>query len=241
MSPQESPPESSKILNFRCPVELEGLLPLPTPGARGLPEWFRAMPPLAFSELSSGDTETVKRCPPFIDAMSEGFLIALWCDVIVDRGELSWDHDLPVGRQLSYPRSPIGFHDPSQMVGAPMADPDRFLIKFHNLWTIKAPEGYAVLFTHPVNRLDLPFTTLTGLVDCDRYHDSWVHFPAYWRDMDFRGVLAKGTPIVQGFPIKRETWGLHTGAFNDAGERRVRDLTAEIARETGIYRRRFRV
>jgi hypothetical protein len=233
-------PPAPLALTFRCPAELEGLLPVPIAGARGFPDWFKAMPPLAFSELSSAETETVKRCPPFIGAMSEGFLISLWCDLIVERGELSWDHDLPVGRDVAYPRAPIGFHDPRQMAGAPM-DPDRFLIKFHNLWTIQAPEGYAILFTHPVNRLDLPFTTLTGLVDCDRYYESWIHFPAYWRDADFQGVLAKGTPIAQCFAIKRETWAARIETFTSEEAGWVRDLTAEIAREKGVYRRRFQL
>jgi hypothetical protein len=228
-------------LTFRCPPELEGLLAPPLAAARGLPDWFKTMPPLALSELMSGETETVKRCPPFIDAMSQGFLIPLWCDVTVDRGALSWDHDLPLGRDATFPRAPIGFHDPSQMTGAPTVDPDRFLIKFHNLWTIQAPEGYALLFTHPVNRLDLPFTTLTGMVDCDRYHDSWIHFPAHWNDLDFQGVLAKGTPIAQCIPIKREAWVSRTQCFTDEEAVRARDLTAEIMREKGVYRRRFRV
>ena len=73
-------------------------------------------------------------------------------------------------------RSPIGYHDSGQVTGTPLFEADRFLIKFHNLWTIEAPEGYSVLFTHPVNRFDLPFTTLTGMVDCDRYHDNWIIF-----------------------------------------------------------------
>ena len=84
-------------------------------------------------------------------------------------------------------------------VGTPLFEPDRFLIKFHNLWTIEAPEGYALLFTHPFNRFDLPFTTLTGQVDCDRYHDNWIHFPAHWHDMNFSGVLPKGTPVELDF------------------------------------------
>src|SRR5215475_8103617 len=84
--------------------------------------------------------------------------------------------------RLAFPRSPIHFHGPHQVSGTPLFEADRFLIKFHNLWTIEAPEGYAVLLTHPLNRVDLPFTTLTGIVDCDRYHDNWIHFPARWND-----------------------------------------------------------
>ena len=193
-------------LKFRCPAELEGRLQLPTSAAAGLPDWLRAMPARAFSGVVGGDDDTVKRCPPFIDAMTSGFLIPLSCDLRVENGEFTWDSDLPPGGAISYPRSPIGFHDPGQVAGTPLFDADRFLIKFHNLWTIEAPEGYAVLFTHPFNRFDLPFTTLTGQVDCDRFSDAWIHFPALWRDEGFEGVLPKGTPIAQCIPVRRESW-----------------------------------
>src|SRR5258707_12120938 len=58
----------------------------------------------------------------------------------------------------------------------------------------------SLLFTHPVNRSDLPFTALTGLVACDTFFDTPLHFPAYWHDADFNGVLPKGTPVVQCLP-----------------------------------------
>ena len=106
--------------------------------------------------------------------------------------------------------------------------------------TIEAPEGYAVLFTHPVNRFDLPFTTLTGIVDCDRYHDVWIHFPAQWRDESFSGVLPRGTPVAQCFPVKREAWTADLAAFTDDEARRAHDLMAEIGQEKGVYRKRFR-
>ena len=96
---------------------------------------------------------------------------------------------------------------------------DQFLIKFHNLWTVQAPPGYSLLFTHPVNRSDLPFTTLTGLVDCDRYHDNWINFPAHWHDADFSGVLPRGTPVAQCYPVKRQTWLARTATFTNAGGR----------------------
>lgn len=234
-----SEPEK-KTLTFRCPRELEGLLPLPIPAAQGLPGWVRAMPPNAFSAVLGRDNDTVKRCPPFIDAMTSGFLIPLLCDVKVEDGEFTWDNTPPPGGSVSFPRSPIGFHDASQVTGTPLFEDDRFLIKFHNLWTIEAPAGYSLLFTHPVNRFDLPFTTLTGMVDCDRYHDAWVHFPAHWHDEKFSGVLPKGTPVAQCFPIKRDDWSLQTAAFTDEETQRTHDLTNAIFRETGVYRRQFR-
>jgi hypothetical protein len=233
-------PDQAMILTFRCPKELEGLIPAPVPASYGLPSWIKDMPATAFSTLVGGEDNTVKRCPPFIDAMTSGFLIPLICDVRVENGELTWDHDLPPGGVVDFLRSPIGLHDPGQVTATPLFDAERFLIKFHNLWTIEAPDGYSLLFTHPVNRFDLPFTTLTGMVDCDRYHDAWIHFPARWNDANFNGVLPKGTPIAQCFPILRDKWVLRTAPLTDEESQRAHDLTHAILRERGVYRRQFR-
>jgi hypothetical protein len=227
-------------LIFRCPAELEGVLPPPVPAAMGLPDWLKSMPSQALNAVTGRDENTVKRCPPFVDAMTLGFLIPLMCDVRFDKGEITWDNDIPPGGQVSFARSPIAFHDSSQVTGTPLFKPDRFVIKFHNLWTIQAPEGYALLFTHPANRFDLPFTTLTGLVDCDRYHDNWIHFPAHWHDANFSGVLPKGTPVAQCMPVKRQEWVVRSAPFTEEETQRAHDLTNTIYRETGVYRRQFR-
>jgi hypothetical protein len=230
------------MLTFRCPAELLDRLPPPTPALQGLPDWLKAMPAQAASALSAGDDDdTVKRCPPFIDAMTCGYLIPLFCDVTVEDGEFVWDDDLPVGGSVAFARSPIGLHDPGQVAGTPLFDPDRYVIKFHNLWTIEAPPGWSLLFSHPANRFDLPFHTLTGLVDCDRFKDAWINFPAVWRDPGFRGVLRKGTPVAQVFPIKREAWEVRTAPFDEAETQAAHDLLGDIRRERGVYRRRFRV
>src|SRR5262245_2197742 len=76
---------------------------------------------------------------------------------------------------------------------------------------------------HPVNRFDLPFTTLAGLVDSDRYHDNWIHFPARWHDLNFRGVLPKGTPVAQCVPVKRESWVARTAPFTKEETQRAHD------------------
>ena len=232
--------ENPMTLTFRCPKELEGLLPLPILAALGLPAWLKSMPSQAFNPVLSHEGDTVKRCPPFVDAMTSGFLIPLICDVTVENGEFTWDNEPPPGGAVSFVRSPIGFHDPSQVTGTPLFDADRFMIKFHNPWTIEAPEGYSLLFTHPVNRFDLPFTTLTGLVDSDQYHDAWVHFPAHWHDMNFNGVLPKGTPVAQCFPVRRDNWVVRTAIFTDEETQRAHDLNNAIGHESGIYRRQYR-
>jgi hypothetical protein len=232
--------DDKMTLIFRCPPELAAILPPPIPAVQGLPEWFKTLPPKAFNAIAQEDSQTVKRCPPFIDAMTYGFLMLLPCDLKVENGEFSWDFDLPVNSANNFMRSPVAFHDGSQVAGTPYHQDDRFAIKFNNFWTIEAPAGYSLLFTHPVNRPELPFTTLTGLVDSDLYHDNLVHFPAHWHDAGFSGVLPKGTPIAQCMPVKRESWEARIETLSSEAAARLRELSAAIEREPGIYRHKFR-
>jgi len=228
-------------LTFRCPAELESFLPRPIAAALGLPDWFKAMPQKVFNPTMGEATQTVKKCPPFIDAMTYGFLIPLAIDLKVHDGEFSWNFEPPEGFVGEFSHSPIGFHDPSQAAGAPFFDDDRFIIKFNNFWTIEAPPGYSLLFTHPVNRTDLPFTTLAGLVDCDKFYDSPLNFPARWHDVGFNGVLPKGTPVAQCLPVKRESWAGRFDLLSSEATARMIETRDAIGRETDVYRRQFRV
>ena len=130
--------QAPQTLTFRCPRALEGRLPPPIPATQGLPAWLKTMPSEAYSSVVAALDDTVKRCPPFVDALTTGFLIPLMCDVHVERGEFSWDFEAPAAGG-GWPRSPIGFHDAAQAAGTPLFDDDRFLIKFHNAWTIETP------------------------------------------------------------------------------------------------------
>ena len=159
--------QTDPTLMFRCPAGLERALPRPIPAVLGLPDWLKSMPQKTFNPSFGVESPTVKKCPPFIDAMTYGFLVLLPTDLRVQDGEFSWNFDVPEGFASEGSHSPIDFHDPSQLCGSPFLEDDRFIIKFNSFWTIESPPGYSLLFTHPVNRHDLPFTTLTGLVDCE--------------------------------------------------------------------------
>lgn len=227
-------------LIFRCTAGFEKVLPRPIPAVQGLPNWFKSLPQKSYNPTMEAETQTVKKCPPFIDAMTYGFLMPLATDLEVRDGEFSWNFEVPKGFVSEYSHSPIGFHDSSQVIGTPLEDEDRFIIKFNNFWTIEAPPGYSMLFTHPVNRTDLPFTTLTGLVDCDTFSDTPVSFPARWHDQNFNGVLPKGTPVAQCLPVKRENWVGRFQTMSNEAVVRLIDTHDAIRRETGVYRHQFR-
>ena len=102
---------------FRCDPAIENELMRPVAARAALPDWLRAMPRTAFSDLHGQEVRTVKQCPPFVDAMSHGFIIPLPCDVTVRDGVLSWDWDHPALTVEAHPRSPVSFHVPAQVDG----------------------------------------------------------------------------------------------------------------------------
>jgi len=181
------------------------LLP-PKPAVSALPEWYKTKKPLQdadkkfrFAPDGSKNT-TVKWCNPFGDALGAGYFIFLENDLQVnnDNGvqSLSW---LRGGKDY------VGQHSLGQI--SDQLIPKNYSEqpwKFTNYWGIETPTGYSTLFVHPLNRPELPFIVLSGVVDTDSYRKP-VHFPFLLRK-DFEGIIESGTPIAQVIPFKRESW-----------------------------------
>jgi hypothetical protein len=226
---------------FRCDPALIDWLPRPVAAGKALPGWLRRMVPRVPSEMHGRAIRTVKQCPPFVDAMSHGFMVLLPCDVHVRAGRFAWQWDTPRPSVEHQPRAPLSFHVPAQLAGSPFEAGSAALIKFNGFWTIELEPGWSLYATHPVNRNDLPFRTLTGLVDADRFSDAGINFPAQWVDADFDGTLARGTPVAQCFAVPRERAELAFEAFTPERAKRYDDCVAEVLQHPGVYRRRFRV
>lgn len=183
----------------------------PSVATKAIPKWYREMQKYIGGKLSlngSGAAAlTIKACPPFLDAMMSGYIIYTEFDMFV-----SWNDGEPrfewrAGGDL------ISTHGKEQVV--PEQIPEGFSdqpLKFNNLWQIKTPPGYSILFTHPLNRVDLPFYTISGIVETDTYKNI-VNFP-FLIKKDFSGLIPAGTPIVQLLPFKRESWQMELGEAN---------------------------
>jgi hypothetical protein len=172
--------------------------------------------------------------------MAYGVLIPLPCDVTVECGAFSWNWDIPQPATSGHPRAPLSFHVPSQFEGAPFARDGQAAIKFNSFWTIEVEHGWSLYATHPVNRDDLPFRLITGLVDADLFHDGGINFPAVWTKPDFSGVLPKGPPVAQVFAVPRVTPELEFESFDDAHKRDYEKTVSEVLASPNIYRKHFR-
>lgn len=181
--------KSKKILFISDKANLDILKPVPA--SRNVPDWYRKM------SGSESRIETVKKCIPVLDALTAGYMIPLPADV-------TWIND----KKTFFTQSKFDInsdHHSSQtqdVVLPPEYDPQPH--KWVNSWYIKTPPGYSTLFIHPLNRLDLPFYSFTGVVDTDK-HPLVINFPFVLRK-DFEGTIPAGTPMIQAIPFKRDDW-----------------------------------
>jgi hypothetical protein len=71
-------------------------------------------------------------------------------------------------------------------------------------WAVELPKGYSALYTHPINRFELPFITTSGIVDNDK--DKLPGTMPFFFLKGITGILPAGTPYAQILPFRREHW-----------------------------------
>jgi hypothetical protein len=195
--------------------EAELIKSYPIPSIKTIPKWYKDVPPFADGEkklhfpMGHGMPNlTLKKCVPFLDALTSGYMYTLEEDIHVEIDK--------VGKPLIRWRSGdnvLTWHSPDQFPGVPIPNSYHYMVaKWRNDWVINTPKGYSVLFTHPSNRFDLPFTTLSGLVDSTSYEIP-VQFP-FIHKKDFEGIIEAGTPVCQLHPMKIEDWNSHMVGFD---------------------------
>lgn len=208
-----------KIIKF-TPIDerSQSIIDPPKPATKFIPDWYRKLDqhyikngvPFIPSTVDGGQNMgnlTAKRCSPFYDAMTAGYIYTLPCDLIfVDEKE----YDRRVLWTVSY--NPIGSHAKFQIGEMPLPDGYDELWKWNFPFHIDTPRGYSCLITHPNFKYDSPFITLDGIVDTDS-HPLEVNFP-FMMKSEFRGKIPKGTPIAQIIPFKRDDWKMEVGRYN---------------------------
>lgn len=177
-----------------------------------LPEWFKKTEKFIGGKLNIEPSSlTVKHCMPFLDAYLTGYCITTPIDLLVikenDDIKIKWRQGMSASGEMY-----IGVRDGSTSPGSMtpgMPTPAGYEDK-HFTWAtkyvIKCPEGYSLLLTQPLNRMDLPTYTLSGIVDAEQTLQSG-NIPFFIKK-GFTGVIPAGTPIMQVIPIKREKWSL---------------------------------
>ena len=203
-----------KIIEFSSP--LQGYIPEPKPSLHFIPEAYKKMPGVIKDETAFS---TVKKCIPFLDAFTSGYIIPFQTDIEYMYDEKNNNFNFMIND--SVPNEFIDLlnvsaHAPIQ-ISKELMSPKKTLdtiLKFNNSWTIKTPPGYSCLFVTPFNH-PLPFELVTGVVDTDSYQLP-VNFPFYWianPKEDF--TLQQGSPWVMVIPFKRDEWKMETSFISN--------------------------
>jgi len=173
------------------------------PAKRVTPDWYKDA-----TKLSDGNKEIknlpaklgFKYCSPFGDSLLSGYVIPLAVDIAVEQTE--------GGPSISWSDSDNKYLDLRPTESNPTLPTPNGYAPLHFTWLtqhmIKIPKGYSALITHPLNRFDLPFITLSGIIDGEFVlHNG--NIPVYF-NTKFEGIIKSGTPIIQVIPFKRESW-----------------------------------
>jgi hypothetical protein len=194
--------------------EAELLVKPPQPASKCLPEWYKKMGAFEtqkpeIDDLGSANT-TAKLCMPFYDSLSAGYIQETWQDIYISANE-----EDPENPFYNYPTKPgIISHRLNTRVpkGAEFYSTE---FTFIPQWIPELPRGWSMLYTAPLNRMDLPFVMASGFVDSDKFTQAMDNsqMPFYLKK-PFTGLIPKGTPMYQMIPIKRSSWKSFAQHYN---------------------------
>ena len=217
-------PSSQEVADFVDP---------PMPAKSVIPDWYKSKENFDVDKLEFLGTDVkkpLKLCTPFLDSLTSGYIQNTWSDTIisVDNNNVNYKWILPP-QTLEHRTGPVNIPIP----------PDFHNVEFHwkMPWIIKVPKDYSILITHPFNRLDLPFYTLTGIVDADEFHHiRFGNLPFYVRK-NFTGIIPAETPMFQIIPFKRSKWKSSVHAYDQA--ELLRKEYSFGKKLVGEYKKRF--
>jgi hypothetical protein len=206
------------------------------PASRHVPEWYRTMPKHRFGETKYGialddnniSNATLKGCMPFLDSLTHGYMAVAPVDF-----ELRKNFDSSFSIRWRTDGDFVSSHDQSQYpnMPAPHGMDNNVAVQWNSYFIIKTPPGYSTMFTHPMNRHDLPFRTFSGIVDTDVYPFPVLLPFQITQDIEINDfiIIEQGTPLYQFYPIKRESWSSASGKISPKElERKTFDFRAKI-------------
>ena len=170
-----------------------------------VPDWYKKIPKWKNNEVLSQNAQinsTVKQCMPFLETLTTGYIIKLPFDIYVKN-----NNGAPF---ITWKPGDLDKHMPSWRANVSDLNivPDGYF-PLEYTWklncSLKVSKKYSMLITHPLNRNDLPFKTISGIIDGNFAvaHNGGV--PFYIKN-NFEGIIPQGTPIAQIIPFYNQSW-----------------------------------
>lgn len=200
---QKCPVTNHQIIEFiPSSEEVSKFVEPPQPSKNSIPDWYKFSESFDHKNLKfigQDIHKPLKSCIPFLDSLTSGYIQSTWSDIVITPEDSSAKY------KWMLPPQPLEHR--STPVSLPITEEySNIELHWKMPWIIKVPKEYSVLITHPFNRLDLPFTTLTGVVDADEFHHVRFGNLPFYIKRNFQGIIPAGTPMFQIIPIKRTSF-----------------------------------
>lgn len=176
----------------------------PKPAKNYMPFWYKNLPPFSSGhtpriEGTKADT-TEKLCMPLFDTFTTGYIQEAWCDINV---RVDNDGSISINSANSSERIVQERGGPNRIIPKDKNYND-YHINWWTHWEPRTPKGWSTYYSHPFNQYDVPFRTIDGIIDTDKW---WIggSIP-FLLKTGFEGVIPEGTPLYQMIFFKRENW-----------------------------------
>lgn len=202
------------------------------PASRHYPQWYKDARVHPKDDTSDAAKGSFKKCGPFTDSFSLGYMMPLQKDVKIAfvNGVRKVSSFVAVDPVLG-PSEGLK-NNPTLPIPSGFSS-EGFAWKTKNI--INIPEGYKALLTHPLNRYDLPFITLSAVIN-GGFTLQTGNVPVLLKD-DFEGTISAGTPIFQIILFKNEEW------ISEIDPSLIDEVAAreeEYGKNTGFYNEKVR-
>jgi hypothetical protein len=191
------------ILNFNS---VGDYMPNIKPAKNYIPDWYKDIKGynknnLKIKKENNRIELNLKSCMPFFDPFNIGYIVELAQDIYV---EIEDGSPKIIWRGVPDPLSAREVGE--NIIPIPHGYSDTHFT-WKNPYILNAKKGYSAIVTHPFNRHDLPFITLTGIMDIEVLVGNG-NIPFFIKK-GFEGLIPRGTPILQIIPFKRESWKIN--------------------------------
>lgn len=203
------PTPTNKIKFLQAYPHLADVFPLPEPGTKNIPTWYKNQPGVTGPSPDVPENGSlrlsVKKCQAFFDAMAVGYVLKVPVDIYIDTTEGKLDIQLP-GEMQRFRAELIAHHSTEQISHFQINEGIYInqILRIHPTWMVSTPEGYSTLFMQPMHQAPTPLKAVEAIIDTDKFwSDGHLSF---FIEKNFKGVIKQGTPLAQVFPFKREDW-----------------------------------
>ena len=194
-------------------------VPPPVPAVSMIPQWYKDAEVFVNKETMGLDIQDpslrapgIKSCMPVFDTLTSGYFLTTWWSIEITSNKLNnleWKY-VEKDENGEWVDSVVNPAMVSERVGDmayTLPRPEGFAhnhMVWQGKWGMKLPKGWSLMVVHPSHRFDLPFYTIGGIIDADRFSANG-NLPWFIKK-GWIGIIEKGTPIAQLIPIKREAW-----------------------------------